>query len=353
MARTTKMRRLAGSLAVVLLAASLAACGSDGDGTGSDGDAAGKVNYVDAGDFLGSYARLQAEQQGYFEDEGIELNKLPAQYNANQLVQLVLQGQADIGLTGGTGPLAAAAAGRFVKVIATVAAPYTLQITLNNETLDELEKDGVTPDSPIEDKFAALEGLTMASPGAGSTTELVLRNSLESHGLDPSKDVTITPFADQGAINAAVMQNAANGLIAAPFASIEPESAGWGKVFIDYAKEDPENVDIPWIVLVANSEWLEKNGDVARSFIAALRKSATDAGAADPAQTDALKEAYFKETSDAAWATSIDIVLPAWAGDLAPTEEQATRLQDLYNLGAPEVKADVAFDELYDTSYLN
>src|SRR5690606_9618641 len=140
----------------------LGGCASDGapaDGqnaaTGDDGMI--KISYIDAGSAcLCSYPRLQAEAQGYFAQQGVEIDNKTSIFNANQIIQAVAQGQADIALTGGTGPLASAAAGKLVKVVAVLGAPAPEQITLNNQTLEKLAEQGITPESPYEQKLKAL-----------------------------------------------------------------------------------------------------------------------------------------------------------------------------------------------------
>lgn len=347
--------RLAIGLIAGVLAVTAASCASpesdERPEAQPDTAEAVSVNYIDAGDYLASLGRLVSEEKGYFEDEGIQLNKLPSQYNANHIIQAVLQGEADIAMTGATAPVAAATAGRNVTVVASVATPYPLQITLNNQALERLAEQGITPDSPTQEKYAALKGMTIASPGAGSTTELILRNSLSGHGLSEG-DVSITPFADQSAINAAVREDAAQALIAAPFASIEPEEAGWGQVFIDLATEDTANVDIAWIVVIVNPDFAEENPEAVKAFLRAMQRAGEDAKSGDEAKFADLKQAHFPDVGETTWGRSLEIVLPAWSGDLRPTEEQHENIQNIYNMSNPSVKADIPFDDLHDVSFV-
>src|SRR5207253_6535762 len=73
------------------------------------------IKYVDSGPILVDFPRLEAEAQGYFTRYGIALNNVSSVFNAALLGQAVAQGDADIGITGGTGPLPLAAAGRPIK----------------------------------------------------------------------------------------------------------------------------------------------------------------------------------------------------------------------------------------------
>ncbi|MEV4100032.1 ABC transporter substrate-binding protein [Nonomuraea sp. NPDC049649] len=351
MVRSTKL--LASAL-TVLLAVLLGGCASPSQ-EGTDTAAAAesgltKIRYIDAGSAcLCSYPRLQAEAQGYFAEQGIEIDNLTSIFNANQLIQAVAQGQADIALTGGTAPLASAAAGKLVKVVAVLGAPAPEQITLNNETLEKLAQKGVTPESPYQEKIDALKGLKIASAATGSTTDLLLRQILTLGGLNPESDVTIQPFNDAAAGTAAVRQGASDGLAGFPSQTTGPEADGWGKVFIDIVQDAPEAANIPYIVVVANPDFLKSQPDAVTKFLKAMAQARDDAKNLSQEHSDALHQKFFSSTSDAAWKAGIEAILPVFAGSLVPTEELADNLIKVYNIGKPD-PVSVPFEELYDTT---
>ncbi|GAA4535912.1 MULTISPECIES: ABC transporter substrate-binding protein [Nonomuraea] len=350
MVRSTKL--IASALAVLLtvLVSGCASSSPEGGESAASGDGGlTTISYIDAGSAcLCSYPRLQAEAQGYFAQQGIEIDNKTSIFNANQLIQAVAQGQADIALTGGTAPLASAAAGKLVKVVAVLGAPAPEQITLNNQTLEKLAQKGVTPESPYQEKLAALKGLKIASAATGSTTDLLFRQILTLGGLKPDSDVTIQPFSDAAAGTAAVKQGASDGLAGFPSQTTGPEADGWGKVFIDIVKDAPEAANIPYIVVAVNPDFLKNQPDAVTKFLKAMTQARDDAKDFSQEHSDALHQKFFASTSDAAWKTGIEAILPVFTGSIVPTQELADNLIKVYNIGKPD-PVSVPFEELYDT----
>lgn len=326
--------------AMVALLATAGCGGDDGDGT--------TIKYVDVGPILASYPRLQAEAAGYFDDEGVKIDNVSSIANANQIVQSVANGQADMALTGGTGPLALAATTRSVKVVAVVGAPSPLQVALNNEALQRLAADGVTPDSPYETKVAALKDLELATYTTGSTTDLLFREALSAAGLDTDKHLTLQPFTEATAITTSAREGATDGLIAFPNQSTTPAADGWGKVFIDFQSEAPDTVNVPYIVVIANPKFLEDHPDLVEKFLNAMVRARDDAKDLSEEQSTVLKDKFFAELSDEAWKAGLEAILPAFSNSIVPTEDQADKLLEIFNRSQDKpVEAD--FDKLYDT----
>jgi sulfonate transport system substrate-binding protein len=315
-------------------------------GGGSDGTT---IRYVDTGDILASYPRLQSEVAGYFADEGITIDNVSAIANANQIVQTVANGQVDMALTGGTGPLAIAKANRSVKVVAVVGAPAPLQIALNNDALARLARDGITPKSPYREKIKALKGFQLATYTTGSTTDLLMREALSAAGYETDTHLTLQPFTDAAALTASAREGATDGLIAFPNQSTTPAADGWGEVFIDFQREAKSTVDIPYIVVIANPDFLGGNRDLVKKFLVAMTKARDDAKQLSPEQGAAIKKAYFGDMSDAAWTAGLDAILPAFSNSIVPTEPQFEKLLEIFNR-SQDAPVDIDFDALYDVS---
>lgn len=71
-----------------------------------------------------------------------------------------------------------------------------------------MEETGVAADAPVAERIAALEGMTIATGSAGSTTDQVLRYILTLGGLDPEADVEIVPVGDPTAVIGGLEQGA-------------------------------------------------------------------------------------------------------------------------------------------------
>ena len=184
--RTARWWRLAALVAAVLLA--LVACGGDDD---EDGDASGdtgsaepaelqpatlQLKWVTQAQFAGYYAALD---QGYYEDEGIDLTIKPG---GPDIVpeQVVLGGQAEFGLNWLDNTLATRdQGGEIVNIAQVFARSGMTEVTWADSGLDDI---------------TALEGKKVGVWLGGNEHKLFA--ALTKNGIDPDSDVEIVaqPF---------------------------------------------------------------------------------------------------------------------------------------------------------------
>ena len=184
--RKARWWRLAALVAAVLLA--LVACGGDDD---EDGDASGdtgsaepaelqpatlQLKWVTQAQFAGYYAALD---QGYYEDEGIDLTIKPG---GPDIVpeQVVLGGQADFGLNWLDNTLATRdQGGEIVNIAQVFARSGMTEVTWADSGLDDI---------------TALEGKKVGVWLGGNEHKLFA--ALTKNGIDPDSDVEIVaqPF---------------------------------------------------------------------------------------------------------------------------------------------------------------
>ena len=67
---------------------------------------------------------------------------------------------------------------------------------MNSEAVEALAEQGVTPDSPVEERVQALTGMSIGASPAGSTGDSYVRAMLTEYGVDPDTDVTLVPNND-------------------------------------------------------------------------------------------------------------------------------------------------------------
>jgi NitT/TauT family transport system substrate-binding protein len=286
-----------------------------------------------------------------FEANGVEIAENPAIFNAAEAIQTLFTGDADVGYIGISAPIQGVEVGRDVRVIGVVAGKFPLEVALTNETLEELEANGVTVDSSIEDKVAALEGLTLASPAAGSTTDLVFRYAVDKYGLDPDSDLTIQPVGDAAAIVAAARQGAVDGVIATTGGpSTLAESEGFAQVFINFAEQDPDLGQLPIHVLVTSTDYLEEHPEAVEGVVNAFyqARQAIEAGLS-PEELVALKETVAPDMEQGLWDTTIEQILPLFTGSMAVTPEQYDISVAVVDIGA-DTPTTATFEEVVDNS---
>ena len=136
---------------------------------------------------------------GFMKEEGIEA----------ELIQFKGGGAAMGGLVSGSvefctcaiqNAINATVKGSGVTLIGTIIGQYASNMVLRDDVAKRL---GITHETPIKQRLAALRGLTIAGSGVGSSTDFLIRYLAKAAGLSPERDFTVLFLADGGPILAA------------------------------------------------------------------------------------------------------------------------------------------------------
>lgn len=128
-----------------------------------------------------------AQNKGFFADEGLNA-EIVVTRGGGPDVQAVLAGDAAFTVNDGAQVLPALAKGRKLTCVLATLERNIINVSMRKETA---EAKGVGPDSPIEAKLAALEGLKIGVTRPGALTWQLARYNLAKAGLDPDADATI------------------------------------------------------------------------------------------------------------------------------------------------------------------
>jgi NitT/TauT family transport system substrate-binding protein len=331
------------AVAVGALLTTLTACGSDAKDSSSGGPA--EISFV--GNYSLSYLPVYiAQNEGYFKSEDLSMNRLP-DVASDQIGQLVLGGKADIAAIGSTTAYTLASAGRPIKSVAVLTPNLVFALSLTTKTVDKLAAKGVTPESPIEQKVQALKGLTLAVTPQGTTTDVLMRATLEEYGVDPDKDVTLQPLQDPASMQAAARAGRIDGFLFTPPVSLAPTADGTGKVWIDYASSEVEDLaNIYQLDVITTEKYLAAHRDRVEGFLRALWR-ANGLINSDQAKAGEAAREPFKDLDDALFDESITFVSPAFAGGMVPTEKGFNNTKAFADKTA-ENPLKVTFDQMYE-----
>jgi NitT/TauT family transport system substrate-binding protein len=258
---------------------------------------------------------------GYMKDEGIDA----------ELIQFRGGGAAISGLASGSVEFCACAIqnainasvkGSDVKLIGTVIGQYASNVVLREDVAKRL---GITKDTPVAARLAALRGLKIAGSGAGSSTDFLIRYLAKKANLSPERDFTVLFLAGGGPILAAFSQGRIDGFVLSSPTSDIAVLRYHGVLMLDMSRGELEDLrGYPSIALSAKNSWLKGKGDVARRFLRALAK-ADQTIHADPARARQILRKRFAgvadEVYDAAWNANID----AYPKDPRVEEASVTR----------------------------
>lgn len=310
------------------------------------------VRVQDFGPGINTIGALLVRADSLADKQGIDLKVLPPIFNAAGIANVVMQGQADIGFGGATAIISLIQQKRPVKIIAVIAQTFEAEIALTNAALATLAKRGITPESPLKDRLAALKGLKLAGPSAGSSTDQVIRYAFKQFGVDANRDVIMQPLPDLASIIGAARQGVVDGLMGTHGSGpVQMEADKSGRIFIAFQKEDKGLQVAPQHVLFATDDYIKNNGDTIRRFLAAhleaknmLRKGITQA------QRDKVKEQFFRDMAPATYNGLLDSVIYITLAPMTAFQAQLDVLLAIHNLAA-DTPVKLSFNEVFDNRF--
>ena len=245
-------------------------------------------------------------KQGYFEDEGIDLQVQPNPGGGTSSVPALLQGEFDVMGLDLVSALTSISRGLPIKMV-----------TAGSATSDDAEGDFagvlVKADSPIQGP-EDFNGIKMGVNALGNINELAIRNTLEDQGMpeDAISPVEL-PFPE---ILAAIGRGDVDaGILIEPFVTIGE-------------KQGMRVVHRPWVgikpglqigTMVMTEEKINEDPDVVDAFARAVKATAEDIRA----NPDAFREALPSLIDlDAALAQEINLI--QWRGESDPESIELT-----------------------------
>jgi NitT/TauT family transport system substrate-binding protein len=356
---TTTSRRatrtwLAGLVASMLVLT--AACGASGDDKKSSDGGSGNglsIKMRATGPTFTDLPTVVILAQDYFKKVGLDVDfEFLSASNAATATQGLIAGEMDV-TSGGAGSLYNAYAAGMTDLVSlgTVNPAMTFGLAVNNKTAAQLAKKGVTPDSPVEERVQALKGMSLACSPEGSTGQKYLKIMLKTYGVDPAKDVTLVPNADNAAQLAAARQGRVNGFANSFPNTNLPEADGWGVLWLNFAQDLPQILPLAAQEVYTTRDWLKENPEAAEKFMKAYWLALADLQ--NP--TDELKEKVrnleaFRDLNPKGFDLGWDLAVPVYKGATPLTTQKMFEDQiDLVNY-ENETPVDFSFDDLYDLS---
>lgn len=263
-----------GRIATVVLvgAALIAGCGSDDSPTsGSAKAGGGEVANVNIA--LGASTLLYspvyiAEAKGYFDEQRLKVKQ--AQVVASASMQALTGGSVEFAFIASQSYLLAKAKGvDGVAIQANNTGDVNGYLVASKKFLQE---KGLTADSPLDQRLAALKGAKIGYTQAGAITDIHARWILRQGGMQPS-DATLVQVGGGDATNAALKRGSIDMAFFTPPDVQMLVSEGAGDVLIDGQKEFPLLSTQPYSVVVANPKWVAENADVTKRFTLAIAKA--------------------------------------------------------------------------------
>ena len=257
---------------VAMAAALLVGCGGDEEGTagGGGGEELAKIQVASAPNVFLSGLYV-AEDEGYFEEEGVDVEIVEIEAGTDSVAALV-SGNAQIADVGFDDLIELAEEGEQGLIMThNILNRVTLTLVMDKEKAEEL---GVTAETPLEERYAALKGLRLGVTSPGAPTDKYLRYYLREAGLDPERDAEIIPLGGGSSLLAALESGQIDAFQLSPPTPYIAENQGFGTVLIDGPAGDVEEFsDFLYTAYAANKEWAEGNPEAAQGFSRAIEKA--------------------------------------------------------------------------------
>lgn len=308
---TFPRKHLAAAVAALALTGLVAGCTGTTEPSGEQtldpaNPVAITVGTLPAGDYAPLYI---AQQEGYFEDEGLDVTIEIVAGGAVGVTQLV---SGDLDFTSAT----------WANIIAAVSQGLELQVVREGTDSNKEGINGVivSADSGFE-SIEDLRGQTLSVNTLQSATEVQIRDCLATGGLEPGDyELVEVPFPEVGA---AVLQGRiAGGLVPEPFITIG-ETQGLVSLFSPSTCNERQQAS-PLITWNASTAYIEQNPAVVAAFVRAMDK-ATKLAIDDPQVVIDILPTFTTLTPELAGA----LTLPSFVEDGTPNLEGAQLTMDL------------------------
>ena len=330
-------RRFAAALAA-LAATTLAACGDD-DGTSSSGMT--ELVVAEPGHSLGYLPLYVAIDEGYFEDEGLDVEVVTLQ-GGGAHTNAVLTGQAWAFIGGPEHNAFAAARDNSVTIKA-------ISNVVNKGNVYLVAQPGADTSGDLR---SVLDGKTIVTSAAGGTPHSITMYLLDQAGLKNGDDVTVTESADPSAALAIMQQDKADvAVVSEPILGQGVTQGIWDEPFYNVPQELG-----PYAYSTINvlEESYTEDPETVEAFIRAMQKGLTlvrddkdRAVEIAKGQFPTLDEAVLEETIERALTDE----LWEWTGEVTP-EAIETGLNIVRAAGILKDEGDpVQFEDIVDMSF--
>jgi len=286
------MRRTLGpALAIVVLAA---ACGGNGQVSTPSASAGGTLGppavhlEVSYSNVIGDELPLWATKGGgFFDKNGLDVNL--SNIASAQGVPAVLSGQVTFAQVGGSETLSANAQGADLVVVAQLAGvyPFVLEVEAGIKTVDDLRN------FPGKAKIGVSQ--------FGSSSDIATRVALKKIGVDPEKDVVITPTQSARERTAAMLNKSIQGGVSQPPDSLAVEAAGF-HVLYDLASQKLPSANTS---VVVRRSYIASNKDVVQRYVDSIVLGIKKLKADRAFGITVLKK-YFNSTDEKAMGATYD-----------------------------------------------
>lgn len=277
-----------------------------------------------------------AIENGYFEEEGIELD-LVTGFGADKTMSAVVAGEADIGFMGAESSVYLYAEGAENHAV-------------NFAQLTQRAGNFLVAREPIENfTWDMLKDKDVLGGRKGGMPQMVFEYVLKMNGIDPAKDVNINQNIDFGSTAAAFSGGQGEFTVEFEPSATALELAGEGYVV---ASLGVDSGYVPYTSYCVTKEYLAENEEIIQKFTNALQKGMEYVNTHTPEEIAKVIAPQFEETD----VETIEMIVKryhdqdTWKNNLVFEEESFDLLQNILE-DAGELEKRTPYEELVNTEF--
>ena len=238
------------------------------------------------------FAYYVAQRRGSFAEEALQVEAVTTGGQGPD-IQALVAGEVDFNFAAGNGQMEAFKQGRKLLGVFNALEKLMLNAVMH---VDVAHERGVTTQSPLADKLAALKGLTIAGTRPGAIPNQLAEYMVRQAGYDPQKDVEIVGAGEGAALIAALESRQVDVVVTATPVPEQTVARGSATMLVNNAGgELPGLVPFNMATVLVRPEYAERNPDVVGRFVRAARKANEWIVQASPEQIADLATADFGE----------------------------------------------------------
>lgn len=240
---------------------------------------------------------LAAADPAIFANHGLTLDLTDLRGQSPNCIAALLSQSADLCQVGTTTGTDAIAEGADLLAIAAVTGPNA-EVILSANTVQKL---GLAPTAPIEDRIRALKGLNLVTSAPGSAIYTLSDAMLQTVDLSIA-DVNYRTLADVTAMIEAIRNDQIDGAIWVIGSLAQLLVEGQGVRWISLARGDVSEYEgLPFVTVFARRDWVEANPDLVQRIQAAYAEAIARLKD-DPAKSSKLiKDKFFPDMAQNLW----------------------------------------------------
>jgi NitT/TauT family transport system substrate-binding protein len=307
-----------------------------------------KIKFSQPLDALSLISMYVARGNGYFTDEGIDLEVVTFSGGGPD-VQALIAGDVEFDATAATFLISAYQEGTPLVGVVSILNRAIVNAVMHK---DVAQARSITGATPLRDKLAALRGLTLGVSRPGSLTFQIATYWAQKAGLTPGTDVNILAVGGGAGMIASLAQRNVDVIINSPPEPDEAVQQGIGVMLISNAAgDDPDLADFLQQVVLARPDYVRDNPAIVRRVVRALVRANRWIAEHPAEEVAALLQPFFGQMPADTLLESTRSVRAAVPADGRMTERGILVNYELMDLTGA-LKARPAWDTLVTNQYL-